>query len=110
MAGRRLPFAVCRLPFADEVDALTDPIDERWVRNSLSWFPLMHVVPQWFIEDRVSDGLRMPAHAWKGILDGLASATPPTETGMIEAPTLILWGERDTLLPRGDQETLSARN
>lgn len=98
-----------RAPFADEVDALTDPIDERWVRDSLSWFPLMHAVPHWFIEDRVRDGLRMPAHAWQGILDGLATAMPPTEAGMIQAPTLILWGERDTLQPRGDQETLAAR-
>jgi pimeloyl-ACP methyl ester carboxylesterase len=98
-----------RAPFADEVEALTDPIDEPWVRDSLSWFPLVHAVPQWFIEDRVRDGLRMPAHAWKGILEGLGTATPPTEAGIIQAPTLILWGERDTLLPRGDQEILAAR-
>ena len=25
--------------FADEVDALADPVDEDWVRRSLSWFP-----------------------------------------------------------------------
>jgi pimeloyl-ACP methyl ester carboxylesterase len=98
-----------RVPIADEVEALTDPVDERWVRNSLSWFPLMHAVPQWFIEDRVGDGLRMPAHAWKGILAGLTTAAPPTEAGLIQAPTLILWGEHDTLLPRGDQEILAAR-
>ncbi|WCI08198.1 alpha/beta hydrolase [Arthrobacter sp. OVS8] len=28
-----------RPAFADEVDRLTDPVDEDWVRNSLSWFP-----------------------------------------------------------------------
>jgi pimeloyl-ACP methyl ester carboxylesterase len=98
-----------RAPFADEVAALTDPLDEQWVRNSLSWFPLMHAVPEWFIEDRVSDGLQMPAHAWKAILNGLCEATPPTEFGTIQAPTLILCGGRDTLLPRVDQETLAAR-
>ncbi|MDR6415618.1 alpha/beta hydrolase [Pseudarthrobacter sulfonivorans] len=98
-----------RAPFADEVDALTDPLDERWVRNSLSWFPLMHAVPEWFIDDRVSDGLRMPAHAWKAILNGLCETAPPTELGRIQAPTLILYGGRDTLLPRADQETLASR-
>lgn len=98
-----------RAPFADEVDGLTDPLDEGWVRDSLSWFPLEHPVPHWFIEDRVRDGLRMPAHAWKGILNGLVTATPPTEAGKIQAPTLILGGAEDTLLPRGDQETLAAR-
>lgn len=98
-----------RPAFADEVEALSDPLDEGWVRASLSWFPLLHEVPQWYIEDRVRDGLRMPAHAWKSILHGLCEATPPTESGTIHAPTLILWGGRDDLLPRSGQEILAAR-
>lgn len=98
-----------RPAFADEVDALTDPVDEAWVRDSLTWFPLIQDVPAWYIDDRVRDGLRMPAHAWQGILNGLCAATPPTETGTIQAPTLILWGAQDTLLPRSSQETLAAR-
>ena len=98
-----------RPPFADEVDGLTDPIDEDWIRNSLSWFPLMHEVPAWYIENLVRDGVRMPAHAWKRILDGLCAATPPTEAGTIHAPTLILYGGQDSLLPRRDQEALAAR-
>lgn len=98
-----------RAPFADEVDALTDPIDEAWVRDSLSWFRLLHDVPQWFLDDRVRDGVNMPAHAWKAVLDGLAAAIPPTEAGTITAPTLILWGAEDNLLPPGDQDKLAAR-
>ncbi|AOT03630.1 alpha/beta fold hydrolase [Arthrobacter sp. U41] len=98
-----------RPAFADEVDGLTDPLSEAWVRESLTWFPMLHEVPAGFIEDRVRDGLRMPARAWKGILNGLCEATPPTESGTIHAPTLILWGARDNLLPREDQETLAAR-
>ena len=98
-----------RPAFADEVDGLTDPLDPAWVRESLTWFPMLHAVPAWFIEDRVRDGLRMPARAWKGILNGLCEATPPTESGTIHAPTLILWGAQDNLLPRSDQETLAAR-
>lgn len=98
-----------RPAFADEVDALADPLDEAWVRNSMAWFPRIHDVPARYIEDRVRDGLSMPAHAWKAILNGLCEATPPTETGTIQAPTLILWGAQDNLLPRTDQETLARR-
>lgn len=98
-----------RPAFADEVDALTDPLDEAWVRNSLTWFPRVHDIPDWYLEHLVQDGLRMPAHAWKAILHGLCDAVPPTETGTIHAPTLILWGAQDSLLPRADQETLAAR-
>lgn len=98
-----------RPAFADQVDGLTDPLNGDWVRKSLAWFPMLHEVPAWFIEDRVRDGLRMPARAWKGILNGLCEATPPTESETIRTPTLILWGAQDNLLPRGDQETLAAR-
>jgi pimeloyl-ACP methyl ester carboxylesterase len=98
-----------RPAFADELDGLTDPIDENWVRNSLSWFPRVHAVPAWYIEGLVRDGVRMPSHAWKRILDGLCAATPPTEAGTIHAPTLILWGAQDNLLPRSQQEELAAR-
>lgn len=98
-----------RPSFAKDIDRLEDPIDEDWVRTSLSWFPLLHAVPTWFIEDRVHDGIRMPAHAWKRILDGLCTATPPTEAGTILAPTLILWGAHDSVLPRRHQEALASR-
>lgn len=98
-----------RPAFADEVDLLADPIDEDWVRASLSWFTLYRPVPGWYLEDRVRDGVRMPAHAWTKILAGLTSATPPTEAGSIQAPTLIIYGGRDDLLPLQDQEVLAAR-
>nr|WP_235046945.1 alpha/beta hydrolase [Arthrobacter nitrophenolicus] len=51
----------------------------------------------------------MPAHAWKKILAGLTSAAPPTEAGAVRAPTLIIYGGRDDLLPLQDQEVLAAR-
>jgi len=94
---------------AADVERLSDPVDELWVRDSLSWFRLLHAVPAWYIEDRVRDGVAMPARACKGILDGLCQAVPPTEQGLITAPTLILWGVHDSLLPRRQQETLAAR-
>lgn len=97
-----------RPDFADEVDQLTDPLDEAWVRQSLRWFPRFHHVPDWYLNDRVEDGLRAPAHVWRQALDGLMTATPPTDAGRIRAPALVLWGEWDELLSRADQEALAA--
>jgi pimeloyl-ACP methyl ester carboxylesterase len=97
-----------RPPFADEVDRLTDPVDRDWVRGSLAWFSFFHAIPDWYIEDRIDDGVRMPAHVWRLALAGLCEAPPPTETGSINTPTLILWGGRDALLPREDEESLAA--
>jgi pimeloyl-ACP methyl ester carboxylesterase len=98
-----------RPAFYDEVEALTDPLEEDWVRQSLLWFPLGQAVPRWYLDDRVADGLKMPAHVWKSVLAGLCLAAPPTESGTIHGPALILWGEQDGLLPRSQQETLAAR-
>jgi pimeloyl-ACP methyl ester carboxylesterase len=103
------PRSLHRRPaFADEVEALTDPIDPAWVQESLKWFPRFHEVPGWYIEDRVADGVRMPARVWRASLEGLSTARPPTESGTITAPTLIIWGARDELLRREEQDALAA--
>lgn len=97
-----------RTAFADEVDRLTDPVDRTWVRASLAWFPRFHDIPEWYLKDRVDDGVRMPAHVWRMALAGLSDAIPPTEAGTIHAPTLIIWGTRDELLSREDEIDLMA--
>jgi rifampin ADP-ribosylating transferase len=96
-----------RAPFADEVDRLTDPIDPEWVRSSLAWFEFYHPIAPSYLEDRINDGLRIPARVWKLALAGFSEAPVPTESGTITAPTLIIWGGRDNLLPRQDAERLT---
>ena len=97
-----------RPPFADEVDELRDPVDPAWVRASLEWFPCVQPVPRWYLEDRVADGARVPAHVWRAALYGLADAKPPTASGPITVPALVLWGAEDHLLPRAEQQALCA--
>lgn len=97
-----------RPPFADEVEALTDPVDPVWVRASLDWFPRFHEVPRWYVDDRVRDGASMPAHVWRDALAGLTSAIPPTRVGAIRVPTLIVWGGLDELLAASDAQGLLA--
>lgn len=97
-----------RPPFADEVDQLSDPVDPAWVRASLTWFPRFHEVPAPYVDDRVRDGARIPAHVWRETFDGLCAAVPPTDTGTVTCPALIVWGDRDELLSREHEEGLAA--
>jgi pimeloyl-ACP methyl ester carboxylesterase len=97
-----------RPAFADEVDRLSDPVDPIWVEESLTWFRTYHHVPDWYIKDRIRDGVRVPAHVWMAGLRGLTTAVPPSEAATITAPTLIIWGERDELLPPQDRYLLAA--
>lgn len=77
-----------------------------WVRESLTWFPRHHPVPQWYLEDRVRDGAGIPAHVWRETFNGLCAATPPSDAASITSPTLILWGERDEALAREQEDAL----
>jgi len=93
-----------RPTFADEIDRLTDPVQADWVRDSLAWFPLHRAVPRWYLDDRVRDGTRVPAHVWKATFEGLVTAAPPTEQGPVTVPTLVLRGDQDELLAGEDQD------
>lgn len=97
-----------RPAFVDDVEQLTDPIDPAWVRASLDWIPRLTEVPEWYLEDRVNDGMRMPARVWRDTLVGLVEAAPPTEMGEIVTPTLIIWGAGDELLTLDDEQAMSA--
>jgi pimeloyl-ACP methyl ester carboxylesterase len=44
--------------FADAVDRLTDPVDRAWVEQSLTWFPRYADVPDWYVNDRIDDGVQ----------------------------------------------------
>ena len=96
-----------RPPFADEVERLADPVDAGWVRASLAWFPLHQPVPSWYVDDRVRDGTRVPAHVWRATFEGLVAAEPPTDQGPVTAPSLVLRGAHDDLLA-GDHQDLAA--
>lgn len=97
-----------RAPFADEVDALADPIDREWVVGSLSWFELVQPVPADYLTDRIDDGVRMPARVWRDALAGLSEAVPPTEAGIIAVPTLVIHGGQDRLIPVPEADRLVA--
>lgn len=64
-------------------------------------------MPEWYLEDRVRDGVRTPAHVWRETFNGLCDATPPSDLGSITSHTLILWGNRDELLDREQEDDLA---
>ncbi|MEO6145026.1 MAG: alpha/beta hydrolase [Dermatophilaceae bacterium] len=97
-----------RPSFTEAVESLRDPIDADTVRTIMSAMPLFQPVPEAFVDAMTSESAKVPAHVWKSTFAGLIAAEPPTETGTITTPTLILWGESDQLLPRHEQEALVA--
>ena len=96
-----------RPQFADVVATLEDPIDAAFVRE-LSQGMVAVKVPEAVMATLWEENLKVPARVWRDAFDGLLTAEPPLDTGRISAPTLIVWGARDSLLARADQEAMAA--
>lgn len=88
--------------------ALEDPIPPEFVRSFVESM-IHHPVPEEFLERTVSEGLNVPARVWRDYYEGVVRTTDDTaRLGEIGAPTLILWGEQDAVLPREEQERRAA--
>jgi pimeloyl-ACP methyl ester carboxylesterase len=94
------------LGFVEAVTALRDPVDPAFVRDFVAGTSSDRV-PAPFLEAMTAESSKVPAHVWRGALEGLLAAPPPT-AGAIRVPTLLVWGDRDEILPRQDQELLLA--
>ena len=114
-AGRTLGLALVgsprslrgpRPPFADVLARLDDPIDAAFARE-LSEEMVAREVPKAVMATLCEENLKAPARVWRDAFEGLLAADPPLDTGPISAPTVIIWGARDSLLPRGDQEAMA---
>ena len=88
--------------------ALEGPIPPEFVRE-FAESTIHHHVPEVFLERTVSESLKVPARVWRDYYEGVVLTTDDTaRLGEIGAPTLILWGERDAVLPREEQERRAA--
>ncbi len=92
------------LGFVNSVEQLEDPIEEAFVRDFIVATASKRVPPR-FLDAMVTESMKVPAHVWKATLAGLLEAVPAA-AGSIAAPTLVIWGEDDDLVPRDDQECL----
>ncbi len=88
------------------ISELKDPISPDLVREFAEG-TLSRPVPQAFLETIVQENLKAPARVWRATFEGLLEDDSLEELDKIKAPTLIVWGDRDAILPRSDQETLA---
>ena len=88
-----------------EFNALHDPIDYTFARDFQA-STIQGSVPAWFFEVMVAEAQRVPAATWHGLATSLTSDEPAGALGKIQVPTLILWGDRDSIFSRDEQDAL----
>ena len=89
------------------VDSLRDPIPEPFARE-FQLSTIHHPVPAAFVDRVVADSRKLPARAWRQLMDGMFAAEPPVRLRASRIPTLVLWGERDAFVGRAEQHALVA--
>jgi len=87
------------------VDTLQDPIDPAFVRDfQASTF--YRPIPPAFLDTAVSESLKVPARVWKAALAGLVAENHAAQLWRIQAPVLVVGGDRDGIFSVAEQRAL----
>ena len=89
----------------DGVRALADPVDARFVR-AFQLDTVARPIDAAFIDLVVAESLKLPARVWHAAFDGFMENALAAELPLIDAPTLLLHGARDTFALDRDQAAL----
>lgn len=87
------------------ISVMADPIDPGFVRE-FQHSTVARPVPVSLLDTAVQESLKVPARIWQATFAGFLEDACAGQYGMIAAPTLLVWGDRDALVPRTDQDAL----
>ena len=91
-----------------EMRTLEDPVPLEFVRDFQA--STVHVpLPASFFDRLVAESLKVPARLWRAVFDAVLSYDDADALQRLTTPALLLWGERDALFPRSDQERLASK-
>lgn len=85
------------------VSQMEDPVDPAFVRE-FQESTLAQPVPEAFLETVVQESRKLPARVWRAVIEGSMQEDFSGELHNIEAPTLLVWGDQDGMVPQSDQE------
>lgn len=93
----------------DEViSKLGDPVDPDFVRG-FAKEETVDRVPMGFREMMVEENLKVPARVWIQTTEGILEETFPSDLERVSCPALLLWGDRDTITAKPEQENVAEK-
>jgi len=97
-----------RDPFGEILAEFHDPVMPEDIQALNEGLDLPSAIPRDFLDVQDAAALTIPRHVWIAIYRGLIEAVPPTDTGTIRVPTLLLSGADDELLGSAEAAELAA--
>ena len=90
------------------ISGLEDPIDPEFARSVIVDTSSDEVGPE-LLALLAGEILKVPARVWREMFADLLQYDDTPDLGRITAPTLLIWGDADEIVPRGMQEQLTRR-
>ncbi|MFS8204032.1 alpha/beta fold hydrolase [Streptomyces sp. CWNU-52B] len=90
---------------AEQVRKLGDPVPRDFVLELLGAVTA-RPLGRGLLATLATENLKVPARVWRETLRGLLETDLAATLRGIVVPTLVLWGDADSILPRADQERI----
>jgi len=87
------------------IEGLTDPIDAS-IASEFQVSTLARPISTHYLDIVVGESLKVPARVWRACFDGMFDDDGVDDLHRIDAPTLIVWGDRDGMALAADQQLL----
>jgi pimeloyl-ACP methyl ester carboxylesterase len=90
-----------------EIGGLKDtaPVPETFARDFQS-STIYSPLPTEFVQAVVKESVKVPVHVWREVVAELLAPEADVQLKKIKTPTLIVWGEKESLFPRSEQDRL----
>jgi pimeloyl-ACP methyl ester carboxylesterase len=93
---------------ASILSTLTDPIDPNWARSMITSTSSPVLDPD-VVDEMATELMKVPARAWREMFGAILRYDDRYELSRITAPTWLLWGDADAVVPGDMQAELAER-
>lgn len=90
------------------MNELKDPVPLEFVRDFVI-STSSPSLPKEFLDGTVAAAHKLPARVWRETMKGMMAADYKTRLDQIKTPTLIIWGDKETIFLRSEQDLLKAK-
>jgi non-heme chloroperoxidase len=92
--------------FKTVIDGLQDPVDSAFAA-AFQTSTIVKPISAEMLSGFINESRKLPAHVWKGVAAGWATADYSKQLQAFNKPALIVWGDKDAYCPKEDQGLLN---